>query len=460
MTSPQELVEHALAAATADHCVVVLRQSSTANLRWANNTLTTNGLMTGSQVTVVSVVDGSAGSAVGVLTRTATSRSQIASVVAAADQAARNAGPADDAAPLVDGGESTGWADPAAQTSLDVLQSFGTSLGEAFDRARSGQRLLYGYVEHDVTTTYLGTSTGVRARHEQPTGHVGITAKPTDLSSSVWVGQAVEQLAEIDVDALDGELVRRLGWAERKVDLPAGRYETLLPPTAVADLAIYAYWVASGRDAHDGQTVYSEPTGGTRVGQQLTRPGVWLRSDPSATGIEATPFALATASSSVASVFDNGLRLSATDWIRDGRLHALMTSRYTGSLTGLATTPGIDNLSLTVDDGAGTVDDLVASSDRALLVTCLWYIREVDPQTLLLTGLTRDGVYLVEGGEVVGAANNFRFNESPIDLLNRFTEAGQTQRSFSREWGDYFPRTQTPTLRIPDFNMSSISQAS
>ncbi|MBA2774785.1 MAG: TldD/PmbA family protein [Nocardioidaceae bacterium] len=460
MTTPQHLVEHALETSTADHCVVILQESSTGNLRWANNTLTTNGLMSTSSVTVVSVVDGSEGTAVGVLTRSPTTTSQVEALVEEADASARAAGPAEDATPLVEGVESAEWESPPGRTNLDVLQAFGTSLGQAFDRSRATGRLLFGYVEHDVTTTYLATSTGLRLRHEQPTGHVGITGKPTDWSSSVWVGQAVEQLSEVDVDGLDAELVRRLGWAERTLDLPAGRYETLLPPTAVADLAIYAYWTASGRDAHDGQTVYSAPGGGTRVGEQIARPGVTLRSDPAAAGVGALPFALVTASSSAESVFDNGLPLHATDWIRDGRLDALLTSRHAAEVTGLSTTPQIDNLSLSVEGGVGSVDDLVASSQRALLLTCLWYIREVDPQTLLLTGLTRDGVYLVEGGEVVGAVNNFRFNESPIDLLNRFTEAGETQRSFSREWGDYFPRTATPTLRIPDFNMSSVSQAS
>jgi predicted Zn-dependent protease len=102
---------------------------------------------------------------------------------------------------------------------------------------------------------------------------------------------------------------------------------------------------------------------------------------------------------------------------------------------------------------------MAAATGRGLLLTSLWYIREVDPQTLLLTGLTRDGVYLVEGGEVVGAVNNFRFNESPVDLLRRTTEVGATELTLSREWADYFTRTAMPPLRIPDFNMSSVSQA-
>ena len=133
---------------------------------------------------------------------------------------------------------------------------------------------------------------------------------------------------------------------------------------------------------------------------------------------------------------------------------------HSAGLTGQPTTPAIDNLVLAVDGATGSVEDLVADLDDGLLLTCLWYIREVDPQTMLLTGLTRDGVYRVRGGEIVGAVNNFRFNESPLDLLRRFTAASATVPSFSREWGDdYFSRTATPALRVPDFNMSSVSQA-
>ena len=102
---------------------------------------------------------------------------------------------------------------------------------------------------------------------------------------------------------------------------------------------------------------------------------------------------------------------------------------------------------------------MIASTKRGLLLTCLWYIRLVDPQTLLLTGLTRDGVYLVEEGEVVGAVNNFRFNESPVGMLSRVLEVGATERTLPREWGDYFNRAAMPPLRVEAFNMSSVSQA-
>ncbi|MGH3488383.1 MAG: metallopeptidase TldD-related protein, partial [Actinopolymorphaceae bacterium] len=326
--------------------------------------------------------------------------------------------------------------------------------------ARDTGRHHYGFVEHDLSTVYVGSSTGLRMRHVQPTGFVTMTGKSSDLSGSAWVGQATRDFTDVDASALAGELDRRLDWSTRRVELPAGRYETLLPPTAVADLLIYAYWTMSARDAHEGQTVYSKPGGGTRVGERLSPSDLAMYSDPAYSGLECAPFVVAHSSSSTQSVFDNGLPLGCTHWIRDGALTSLATSRHSAELTGLPVTPYVDNLILDIPDPAGSIDDLVARTDRGLLLTCLWYIREVDPQTLLLTGLTRDGVYLVEHGEVVGQVNNFRFNESPVDLLSRFAESGVTVPAFSREWGDYFPRVAAPALRIPDFNMSSVSQAS
>jgi predicted Zn-dependent protease len=460
MTSPQDLVDVALSSSTADESVVIVHLSSSANLRWANNTLTTNGVMSSSQVTAISIVHSDQGTSVGVVTRSAATAAQVRELAGAADAAARAASASPDAAELPGGEPAPDFGEPAGLTSIDELTGLAEPLGDAFGRARDEGRLLYGYAEQDVTTTYLASSTGLRLRHEQPAASIGITAKPRDLSDSAWVGQAGTSISDISVETLAAELSRRLGWGRRRIDLPAGRYETILPPTAVADLMLYAYFVSSGRDAADGQTVFSRPGGGTRVGERIASPDVRLWSDPQLPGLAALPFVVATAGSSTSSVFDNGIPLSATDWISDGTLRALGTSRYTAGITGLGHTPLIGNLSLAVDGASGSVDDLVARTGRGLLVTCLWYIRQVDPQTLLLTGLSRDGVYLVEDGEVRGAVNNFRFNESPIDLLGRFTEAGESVRSVSREWGEFFPRTMTPPLRIPDFNMSSVSQAS
>lgn len=454
--TPQELAERALERSTSESCIVVVEDSRTANLRWANNTLTTNGVGHHLQVSVVAFDGHRTASVVG----SAASPEQVDELVTAADAEVRRASDAEDYAELVQGSPASDWDAPPGDTSIGVFSRFAEELGGAFDEAESAARILYGFVSHDVTTTYLASSTGLRLRHEQPTGHYACTGKPSDLSASAWVGGATRDFADVSATVLGNDVATRLGWAERTIELPAGKYDTVLPATAVADLMVDAYWSAGARVAHEGQSVYSKPGGGTRIGEQLARTGVRLFSDPSYAGLESMPFVADVVSSNTSSVFDSGLPLSATDWISDGTLSALVQTRQSAALTAQSVTPGIDNLVLEIEGARGTEGDLVVDLEDGLLVTCLWYIREVDPQTLLLTGLTRDGVYRVEGGEITGVVNNFRFNESPVDLLRRFTAASQTQPSFSREWGDeYFSRTATPALRIPDFNMSSVSQA-
>ncbi len=453
---PQQLVEHALDSSRSEQCVAIVHDTTGANLRWANNTLTTNGVMHSVDVTVVAFQGAGNASVSG----TAASPDQVAALVEAADRAAELADPAEDRAELLGGDASPDWDDSPVDTSITVFDSFAADLGEAFAQAEAESRILYGFVSHEMSTTYLGSSTGLRLRHVQPTGHYGCTGKDAGLTDSAWVGGATRDFSDVDATRMAADLTTRLGWGTRRVELPAGRYDTVLPPSTVADLLIEAYWSAGARTAADGQSIYSRPGGGTRVGEELVRPGVHLFSDPSYAGLECAPFVIAGGSSATSSVYDNGFPLSRTAWIDDGRLAALLQTRHTADLTGLATTPAIDNLVLAVDGGAGSDLDLVAGMDDGLLLTCMWYIRDVDPQTMLLTGLTRDGVYRVEGGEITGAVNNFRYNESPIDVLRRFTHAGETVPSFSREWGeDQFSRTATPALRVPDFNMSSVSQA-
>ena len=461
----QEVVERALALSRSDGCIVLAEETSEANLRWAANTLTTNGVMRRRQLTVIATVGGAEGTATGVVSRSNVPLEEIEALVRAAESAAREGRSAEDARPLATPGDlpdnGAGWDEAAAETSIVVFSGLAPTLGDVFGQARSQGRELFGFAEHQISTTYLGTSTGVRVRHAQPTGRIEVTGKKTgDWSRSSWVGQSTRDFTDVDMTAVDGELARRLAWAERRVDLEAGRYETLLPPSAVSDLLVYLYWTAIAREADDGRTVFSRPGGGTRVGERLTTAPLRVWSDPHEPGLECDPVVFAGASSAAQSVFDNGLPVTATDWIADGVLSALIQTRHSAEMTGLPFTPGADNLLMASGDATRDLDAMVADTSRGLLLTCLWYVREVDPQTLLLTGLTRDGVYLVEGGEVVAEVNNFRFNESPVDLLGRLAEVGLTERTLAREFGDYFTRTAMPTWRVPDFNMSSVSQAS
>jgi predicted Zn-dependent protease len=464
--TPQDTVERALAAAKAGgETVVIADESSTANLRWAGNTLTTNGVAASRSLTVIAIDrrgDGTAG--VGTVSRSGITPDQVEDLVREAEKAAEEASPAEDAMELISGEDTVRstsgvWSSPSSATDFGVFRGFAAQLGETLREAEGVGRKLYGFAEHDVTSTFVGNSAGLRARYDQPGGRLELNAKSGDMSRSAWAGASTRDFTDVDVAALDAGLAERLSWQERKVELPAGRYETLLPPTAVSDMLIYMYWEAGARDAGEGRTVFSKPGGGTRIGDRLSPLPLDLFSDPAYPGLECAPFVEAQSSGRDSSVFDNGLPAGRASWISQGVLSALHSSRFSAAAAGVPVTPSVDNLIMTAPGASESLAEMIASTRRGLLLTCLWYIRQVDPQTLLLTGLTRDGVYLVESGEVVGAVNNFRFNESPVGMLGRVVQAGATSRTLPREWGDYFNRAAMPPLRVEGFNMSSVSQA-
>ena len=466
MIRPDELTTTALAESKADGCIVVLTDTSEVNLRWANSTMTTNGHSTTRSFAVISVV----GDSVGVVSGNGVELDEVRTVVAASEDAARQSGPTRDAAPLLDGTADDDYDAPAAATEIRVFGRLTDELATAFRASRS--ELLYGFAEHRLETTWLASSTGLRRRWVQPTGTVELNGKVAgDLTRSAWAGSYTADFTDLDFTALAAEVRRRLSWSGRQVELAAGRYQTILPPSAVADLMLYMAESMDGRPAHEGRSPFAAPgartsdepgverSGATRLGERLTDLRLTLSSDPAAPGLETAPFLVTAASGDSVSVFDNGAPVQRVDWLRDGVVNALAYPRAAADELGGQFTPPPENLVLTGDSPAST-DDLVARTERGLLLTCLWYIREVDPVSLLLTGLTRDGVYLIEDGEVVAQVNNFRFNESPIDLLRRVTEVGACERTLCREWKDWFSRTAMPPIRVPDFNMSSVSPAS
>jgi predicted Zn-dependent protease len=457
---PQDLVEQALSVATLP-CVLWVTEHAEANLRWANNALTTNGEMRSRSLSVTAMAEVEGGTAAGTVIQEIAGAEDVSAVVAAAEHLARTGRPAEDASTMVENyPHHDVWNEPPETTSIDILGDLAKGLGVAFESAHTARQLLFGFAEHGVATTYLGSSTGLRRRGVQRTGKLELNAKTADLGSSAWLGRTTRDFSDVDVAEAVDELTTRLNWARTKVDLPPGRYETLVPPSAVADLMIYAYWTANARDAEEGRNVFAGGNGTTKIGQRLAELPITLLSDPHYPGLETIPFVDFTSSPDDTSwAFDGGLPINATTWIQNGVLRELIRNRVHAARTGNQPTPPPDNL---IMEGGGTasLQQMISTTKRGLLLTCLWYIREVDPERLLLTGLTRDGVYLVEDGEVVGAVNNFRFNDSPIELLGRITEIGAAELTLCREWNDYFNRTIMPPIRVPDFNMSTVSQAS
>ncbi len=460
MISAQDLIEKITSTATCDDCIVVVQDKTQANLRWAASTLTTNGVITQRSVTVIAFVAVEGGMAAGGVSRTDVAFADIEKLLEEAVAAAKAAGPADDYAPLATDLSIGDWHAPHVPTGPEVFSTFAPALGDMFSRSVADSIELFGYSEHTSETTWVGSKGGLRLRKDSPVGRVEMTGKSHGRSRSTWAGVETRDFKDVSVADIDAQIRQRLTWQATTVDLPAGRYDTILPSGSVADLFTYMMWVSTARDAHEGQSVFSKKGGGTRIGEKLSNLSLQFFSDPQYKALPASNFVSTAVSSPFSSVFDNGQPIKRVDWLKDGVLQSLIQTRASAKLTSLDFTPIGENLVMSVDGASGSLEDLIKKVDNGLLLTTFWYIRMVDPNSLLLTGLTRDGVYHVKGGEVVGATNNFRWNDSPVSALGRIANAGATEWTQPREWAGDITNMAVPPLVIKDFNMSTVSPGS
>ena len=458
MISPQELIDRVLAAATFDDCFVIVQDSTEANLRWANNTLTTNGTMAKRDVTVIAFIAVDGGMAAGTASRTDLALDEIPTILKEAETAARAAGAADDAAPLLTSSSHGDWNADQHLTGPNVFANITQPLGDMLKRAAADDIELFGYAEHRVTSAWMGSSGGVRVRLDQPVGRIEMTGKAEQRQRSTWEGRATSDFTNVDIAEVDTAIRTKLAWQARRIDLPPGRYDTVAPSGVVADLMTYALWLADARSAMEGRSAYADKTThAPRLGEQIASLPLNLRFDPSDARVPGSPVIMTTASSPFASVFDNGQRRTAHHMFKAGVLESLIHTRATATKYDHSFTPMPDNAIIEAPGGTGSALDLAKDVENGLLLNTMWYIRMVDPSTMLLTGLTRDGIYQVRNGEVVGAVNNFRWNESPLGLLSRLTAVGSPEHTQPREWAGDIDRMFTPAMRFADFNMSTVS---
>lgn len=447
----QDLVADVLRAASGAGTVVAVEDVSETNLRWAVSMATTNGDVRQRSVTVTSLAEVAGGLA-------AASRSgpesQWPRLLAEAEAEARAGTAATEAAELPDGAHDASFdLDPAPPA--EALAPAG--LGAAFADAAVE---LFGYAEHNVSTLYVGTSAGARWRSVDQTYRFEVCAKSGDRTRSAWHGTGGETPADVDVAAALADVLEGVARQATRAELAAEPMDVILTPSAVADLMLCLKWSLSARDAAEGRSALTgDGPAGTALGRRLTDRALTLRSDPGAAGMVCADRVWTPSSSPDLTLFDTGAPVPAVDWITGGQLTALATTRAAARELSLPFVPPPGNLLLHDAAGAGSLADLVARTERALLITSLWYIRDVDPQTLLVTGLTRDGTYLVQDGQLRGATGNFRFNDSPLGMLARIADAGGPVRCLPREWADYFQRTQMPPLLVRKFGLSTASSA-
>ena len=457
MMRAQDLIEKIVAKASCDDCVVIVSDKTQANLRWANSTLTTNGVIQEREITIIAFVAMDGGMAAGAISRTQINENEISTAIDEAIRSARSAGPAEDVQTLAKDIQSGNWDGEHSPTDSGVFARFAPELGEVLHKSTADSIELFGYAEHTHETTWIGSKGGLRIRHDAPIGRVEMTGKSHERLRSTWEGIETHDFSNVSVSSIDKKIRERLNWQAKKIEMPAGKYDTILPSGSVGDLLTYMMWVSDARSAWDGQSVFFKKGGGTRVGEKLANVPINLYSDPNSSLLPGASHISNTASSPFGSVFDNGQAHKRVDWLKEGVLTSLIQTRATSALTSMPFTPIGSNLLLDIPGASGTLEDCIKKVEHGLLLTTFWYIRMVDPNSLLLTGLTRDGVYYVKNGEVQGATNNFRWNDSPVSALSRIAAAGASEWTQPREWAGDITQMHMPPLVIRDFNMSTVS---
>lgn len=453
--SPQEIVEAAIGAHGSDDAIAFARTSASRNARFALNKLTTSGETRHISLTTVAIKDG----AVGSLRSDVSTSTEAAELMRSAERAASRSQPAADAFSLYEGRHSERFELAVEFPEPDEFFEFtARNLVEVFEDARASALETFGYLEEESEGVYLATSTGCRDAWFKNRSHCGLTAKTEGWEHSVWSGQTGQKVADLSPQGAFERCTTLLSLASSKAAVEAGHYDVVLSRSCVADMLIWMYWTMALRDADEGKSVFSNRQGGgSRIGELIYPEMIRLSSDPAAQGLECLPFVVTSASHSLESVFDNGMPLGPVNWIDSGRQINLVSTRSYSSKCGLDPAPFVGNLILEGGDGSSL--DLVDQVERGLYVNCLWYIRMVDPQTALLTGLTRDGVYLIEDGKIAAETNNFRFNMSPVEMLANAKVLGDSEIATPREFDDAGIGVKTPPMIVEDWNMSTVSDA-
>jgi len=304
--SPQETSSGRSHCPSGRLCRDCQRAQRITNLRWQTTRCTTNGAMRSRTLTVISVVKRKCRRGVrsGVIARSAVTADDIEPLVRASEQAARSAGPADDAAPLVE--PSGDHAELGCAARRDVrtgIGDFAPALGDRLPRRRR-PTAAFGFAEHVVETTYLGSSTGLRLRHEQRPARSSSTARRSS-GRSVWAGVGDPHFSDVDVSALDAEIAAgSTGRSAASTFRPVATRRCCRRPPSRFD-ALHVLVIDRAR--RPGRTVFSKKGGGTRIGEQLATIPVSLHSDPAAPGLQSAPFLAASSTNSAWSIFDNGM---------------------------------------------------------------------------------------------------------------------------------------------------------
>ena len=445
MTAPmtrdqaQSLIERAIRMSKAEGVAVNVNANVTGNTRFAANQLTTSGIIEGSGFAVESWF----GNKHAVVTTDDLSDASIKRAVEQSERLAKLSPddpevmpplPPQTYTPVNAYFESTAAATPAdrARAALTALEP----------TRKAGNLMASGFIVTGANVNAFGNKQGLFAYHQTTTSNYTLTVRTSDGTGSGWAAADEHDWTKLDYRSVGERAYQKAQLSRGAVAIEPGRYTVVLEPQAVGDLVQLMIGYIDARSADEGRSPFVKQDGGNKIGEKIVDSRVTLISDPADPQLAGQPFD------------GEGLPLARQAWIESGVLKQLYYSRFWAKKQGKTATGFPTTVKML--GGTTTTEQMIASTPRGLLITRLWYLREVDPRTALYTGLTRDGVFLIEDGKIKQAVRNFRFNESPIFMLNNIEALGPAQRLAGTEAGG---DVLMPTIKAKDFNFTSLSEA-
>lgn len=437
----RELTRRVLALSQADQCRVNISSGMEGNTRFAQNQMSTSGDILNTTLTVNSAF----GRQVASSTTNRFDDASLEQVVRTSEALARLA--PEDNEYL---GELGPQQYPSSQSFYETTANLepeerARAIAEVTEQSVAESLISTGFLAHNAGASCVATSEGLFAYATDSRANFTTTVRTPDGTGSGWAGTSVNDWRDLETGELGSIAVQKAIRSREPRDVEPGRWTVVMEPTAVGNMVNLMMNQLSARNADEGRSFFSSPGGGNKIGEQFVDARVSIHSDPEDRRIHSTPFN------------GEGLPNRRTVWVENGVLRQLNYDRYWAEQSNREPTGFPSGWYMA--GGSDTLQEMIASTERGLLLTRFWYIRGVDPRTILFTGLTRDGTFLIENGQISHPVKNLRWNETPIFMLNNIEMMGAPVRISAGESAGLTPTVIVPPLKVRDFAFTSISDA-
>lgn len=428
----KQLLDKVLSYSKAETCEANLLGENSGNIRYARNTVSTAGYQNNQNLTVQS----SFGNKVGVATCDEFTDETIARCVKASEELARLAPENPEfMAPL--GPQKYAESKEFFQATENINAEFRAEVARSsIEPARAKDVTAAGFLNDTSNINAMANSEGLFAFSKATGLEFTVTMRTNDGTGSGWVTRDYNDVNEFNAAKASQVAIDKALQSREAKAIEPGKYTVILEPAASVQLLGNMFGSFNARTADEGRSFMSKEGGGTKLGEKIVDERINIYSDPQHPLIPTATWS------------GDGQPRKRMDWLKEGVVKNLAYSRYWAKEKGVDPVPFPANGIM--DGGDASLEDLIKDTEKGVLVTRLWYIRTVDPQTLLYTGLTRDGTFYIENGKIKHPIKNFRFNESPIIMLNNLETLGQQVR---------VDGNLIPYMKVRDFTFTSLSDA-